>query len=95
MVCGQGGISGLLRLCRTFVRLGLQGQYYGSSVSNFFNIHALNSEREQESISLNCGFKFVSYEARNRFDRIDSEFQREEYRSASPSTQEHQNWRVN
>ena len=36
------------------------------------------------------GFKFSASEARNKFDRASSEVQREEDRSASPSTQENQ-----
>ena len=36
-------------------------------------------------------FKFSAYEARNNFDSTDSAVQREEYRYASPYTQEPQN----
>ena len=34
-------------------------------------------------------FNFAASEASKKFDNTDSEVQREEYRSASPSTQEH------
>ena len=41
------------------------------------------------------GFKFSASGERKKFDSTTSVVQREEDRTASPSTQEHQNWRIN
>ena len=41
------------------------------------------------------GFKFSAYRERKKFDSTASAVQREEDITASPYTQEHQNWRIN
>ena len=70
---------------------GLQGQPYGYSLRNIFEV-----SYTEEGIGSGNGifegvFNFSASEARKKLDSTYSVVKREEYRSASPSTQEHQN----
>ena len=90
MVCGRGGLSGLYRGGRTFGGLGLQSQPDGSSVRNSFEDSCTAEGMGAGKAIFNGGFKFAASEASKKFDSTASAVQREEDRSASPSTQEHQ-----
>ena len=91
MVCGVKGLSGLRRGGRTFVELGIQCQSDGYSVRNIFEV----SFTVEVTVSLKAifegGLNFAPSEVRKNFESMGSSVHREEDRSASPSTQEHQN----
>ena len=95
MVCGGGGISGLHRGDITFGGLDMQGQTDVSSVRNMFGVSFTEEVTGSEKDIFEGGFKFSASDSRKKFDSTYSEVQREEDRSASTSTQENKNWRVN
>ena len=90
MVCGHGVLYGLRIEGITFVGLELQGHTDGSSVRNIFEGSFTEEGTGAGKDIFEGGFKFAASEARKKFNSTESAFQREEYRSASPSTQEHQ-----
>ena len=70
--------------------LGLQGHLDGSSVRNMFEYSCTEEGTGAVKDIFEGGFKSAASEARKKFDIITSALHKEEERSASPSTQEHQ-----
>ena len=64
MLCGQGGLSGLLRGGRSFGGLGLQGHPDGSSEINIFDDSCTEEGTEAGEDIFEGGFKFAASEAR-------------------------------
>ena len=77
-----------------FGGLWMQGQTDGSSVRNILEHSRTEEVTGAGKVIFVVGFKFVASEARKNFDSTSSSVQREEDRSASPSTQEHQKLEV-
>ena len=73
-----------------FGGLGMQFQPDGYSVRNVFEDSLTEEGTGSGKAVFEGGFTFSASESRKKFDSIASEVQREEYWSASPSTQEHQ-----
>ena len=90
MVCGQGGLSGLSRGGITFGGVGIQGQPDGYSVISIFEGSFTEEVTGVENYIFEGGLKFSASKASENFNITASAFQREEYRSSSPSTQEYQ-----
>ena len=73
-----------------FSGLGLQGHPDGSLVRNIFEYSFTEEGMGTGKAIFEGGFKFASSEARKTFNSTASAVQREEDRSAYPSTQDHQ-----
>ena len=69
MVCGLGGLYGILRGGRILGELGLQGQPDGSSARNIFEYSCTEEGTGPGKALFEGGLKFAASEARKNFDR--------------------------
>ena len=73
MVCGQGCLSRLHTGGIKFYELGLQGQPYGSSISNIFEYLCTEEVTGVGKTIFEGAFKFASSEEVKKFDSTASE----------------------
>ena len=68
MECGRGYLSGLRRVFRTFVGLGLQCQPDGSSVINIFEVSLAEEGTGSGKAIFEGGFKFSASDSKKNLD---------------------------